>query len=179
MSFQGSVNSLLTLAGTAAALSPELEKKAEIRNLEKQEKVLQEQGDVAKLRGKDATDPDLLRNIGDISERQMQLAKKKFQLDPTEENFQAAVQKQKSYRSFNNYEALMIRQQEAINKTNGIIEAKKAQRRNFMEYLRKQPTDLGGTVGDLPINLQKQIASQFSKNARKKLMDKMDMEIKK
>ena len=74
---------------------------------------------------------------------------------------------------------LQDRQQEANKKVEQQRLAKKAQRRNFMSYLRKQPTDLGGTVGDLPINLQKQIASQFSKNARKKLMDKMDMEIKK
>ena len=55
-------------------------------------------------------------------------------------------------------------------------EAKKAQRRNFMDYLKKQPTSLGGTIGDLPENVQKQIASQYSKSQRKEMMDRMDKE---
>lgn len=57
-----------------------------------------------------------------------------------------------------------------------IQEAKKKQRRNFMSYLAQQPTSLGGTVGDLPKDMQKQIASQYSKADRRKLMDQMDKE---
>lgn len=57
-----------------------------------------------------------------------------------------------------------------------IQEAKKNQRRNFMSYLAQQPTSLGGKVGDLPKDMQKQIASQYSKTDRKKLMDQMDRE---
>ena len=56
-------------------------------------------------------------------------------------------------------------------------EVAKSVRRNFMkDYLSKQPTSLGGTVGDLPIDLQKQIAAQYSKSQRKAMMDKMDRE---
>lgn len=55
-------------------------------------------------------------------------------------------------------------------------EAKKTQRRNFMDYLSKQTTSLGGTVGDLPKDAQKQIASQYSKSQRKTMMDRMDKE---
>ena len=48
-------------------------------------------------------------------------------------------------------------------------------RRNFMrDYLSKQPTSLGGTIGDLPKNMQKQIASQYTPAQRKKLMDEVD-----
>lgn len=57
-------------------------------------------------------------------------------------------------------------------------EAKKTQRRNFMDYLSKQTTSLGGTVGDLPKDLQKQMASQYSKSQRKAMMDRMDKEAK-
>lgn len=57
-------------------------------------------------------------------------------------------------------------------------EAKKTQRRNFMDYLSKQPTSLGGTVGDLPKPLQRQIASQYNKSQRKTMMDRMDKEAK-
>lgn len=58
------------------------------------------------------------------------------------------------------------------------IEAKKVQRRNFMEYLKKEPTNFGGTIGDLPPQAQKQIASQYTKSQRRTLMNKMDKESK-
>lgn len=57
-------------------------------------------------------------------------------------------------------------------------EAKKTQRRNFMDYLAKQPTSLSGTIGELPKPMQKQIASQYSKSQRKTMMDRMDKEAK-
>lgn len=56
------------------------------------------------------------------------------------------------------------------------VTQKKKQRRNFSEYLAKQPTNLGGTVGDLPKSVQKQIAAQYTKSQRKSLMDSMDRE---
>lgn len=56
------------------------------------------------------------------------------------------------------------------------IEAKKTQRRNFMEYLKNEPTSLGGTVGQLPPAMQKQVASQYTKSQRRSMMDRMDRE---
>ena len=56
------------------------------------------------------------------------------------------------------------------------IQAKTTQRRNFMEYLKKQPTGLGVKVGELDPNLQKQIASKYTPSMRKKLMDAADKE---
>ena len=55
-------------------------------------------------------------------------------------------------------------------------QAKKTQRRKFMDYLAKQPTSLGGTVGELPKPLQKQVASQYTRSQRKEMMDRMDRE---
>ena len=57
-------------------------------------------------------------------------------------------------------------------------EAKKTQRRNFMDYLSSMPTSFGGTVGELPMPIQKQVASQYSKSQRKTMMDRMDKEAK-
>ena len=57
-------------------------------------------------------------------------------------------------------------------------EAKKTQRRNFMDYLAKQPSSLGGTIGELPKSMQKEIASQYTKSQRKTMMDRMDKEAK-
>ena len=69
-------------------------------------------------------------------------------------------------------------QQQAMGRMNRQKEAKKALRRNFTTYLSQQPTSLGGTVGDLPMSLQEQIASQYNKSQRKAMMDRMDKEAK-
>lgn len=55
------------------------------------------------------------------------------------------------------------------------IEAKRTQRRNFMEYLKKQSSSLG-KIGDLTPDLQKKIAQQFTPSMRKRLMDAADKE---
>lgn len=69
--------------------------------------------------------------------------------------------------------------QRAKQSADGEIQAKGKQKRDFMEYLKKVPTSLGGNVGQLPEHLQKTIASQYTKADRKKLMDDMDREAKK
>lgn len=55
-------------------------------------------------------------------------------------------------------------------------EAKKTQRRNFMDYISSMPSSFGGTVGQLPKDMQKQIASTYTKSQRKTMMDRMDKE---
>ena len=81
--------------------------------------------------------------------------------------------------AFGIQKTLQQRQQEANKKVEQQRLAKKTQRRNFMSYLQKQPIAGGGTVGELPKQMQKQIASQYTKTQRKQLMDAMDMESKK
>lgn len=71
--------------------------------------------------------------------------------------------------------------QKAANaKAQQAVQAKATQqrtRRNFMrDYLSKQPTSLGGTVGDLPYDMQKQIAGTYDRNARRRMMNQMDRE---
>lgn len=52
------------------------------------------------------------------------------------------------------------------------------QRRNFMDYLSSMETSLGGKVGDLPLQMQKQIAKDYSKSEREKIMNAQDKEKK-
>lgn len=54
----------------------------------------------------------------------------------------------------------------------------KQKRRNFMEYLRNEPSSLGGKISDLPVDLQKQIADQYTKSQRRTMMDRIDRENK-
>lgn len=154
---QSSINQMLGTAGIAARLSPGYEKRQKLHELKQEEKVLNQQGASAKLIGKDAKDPDTLRSLGNIKERQMDLASQQFQLNPNEESFNKMIQLQKSYRSFNNYEALMQRQQEALRKVAEKQEAQLHQKRNFLSYLGRQP--ISGGI--------------------KRLMDTIDMENKK
>lgn len=109
---QSAINQTIGTAGIVARLSPNFEKKAELRKIEKKERILQER----------------------------------------------------------------LRMQKAMKKVANKQDAKQKQKRNFMSYLKEQPTNLGGTVGELPLNVQKQLAKQYSPAQRKQLMDTMDKE---
>lgn len=78
--------------------------------------------------------------------------------------------------AFGIQKTLQQRQEEQTTKVKEQQEAKKVQKRKFANYLNKQKTSLGGTVGDLPIAMQKAIAKQYSPAERKKLMNQMDKE---
>lgn len=60
---------------------------------------------------------------------------------------------------------------------NAIAAKKEQKRRKFSEYLAKQPSSIG-KVGDLPPNVQKEIAKQYSPRQRQQLMNDMDEEAK-
>ena len=74
---------------------------------------------------------------------------------------------------------LSDRQKKAMENVAKKQDAQQIQRRNFKNYLRKQPISGGGTVGQLPKQMQNIIAKQYSKAERKQLMDTMDKEKKK
>src|SRR5699024_6555776 len=114
----------------------------------------------------------------DIAKEQTEVARRQFELDPTQERY-------KTYSKLRSagYDVPLMRlpadeeaQDIATSRVDSQIRAKQKQRRKFMDYLAKQPTSLGGTVGDLPYDLQKQIASQYSRNDRRTMMDRMDRE---
>lgn len=68
--------------------------------------------------------------------------------------------------------------QKAQQSMENAVEAKRTQRRNFMEYLKKQPSSLG-QIGNLPTDVQKQIAKQYTPSQRQRLMDLADASKKK
>lgn len=87
-----------------------------------------------------------------------------------------ALQKKAGFGLFGKGNELSQRQEQAQQKTKQVQEAKTKQRRNFMTYLAKQPTSLGGTVGDLPVSMQKEIAKGYSSSQRRTMMNRMDKE---
>ena len=190
--FQQSVNQELSTAGALAGLSgipqriaaekAEIEKeKAAQATLDKKEKILDQQADIA---GRDvrANIPGTtqFKIFRDIAKEQAEIARQQFERNPSNDTYKRytelrSIAYAEPFRTLHYDEK---KQSTAMDRMIKQQEAKKTQRRNFMSYLAQQSTSLGGPVGDLPKDLQKQIASQYNKKQRKTMMDRMDKEAK-
>lgn len=194
---QSSINNILDKAAIAKKLDPkaqlEAQKQAELETLDARESALGERNkalveaqkgradvDNNEMRMKlRMSDLDEAKNIGD---ERFDIAKKRFELSPSKDTYDAYAKSRVANKNFNDfYNARKKaydegRQQQAMADMQSQAEAKKKLRRNFMDYIGQQPTSLGGTVGELPKDMQKQIASQYSKGDRKRMMDSMDKE---
>lgn len=193
-SIQGDINQALGTLGVLATLSPQLQEHAgniaENRKLDKRQKVLDQQQEVfvqdlqkkftPDTEGilpinKDNIQPPIKESLRQNQEQE-DISRARYNLKPTLENYQKwqkdALYNQELKDDFAN----IAKQKKAMDKVGRLQEAKQTQKRNFMAYLAQQPTSLGGTVGDLSPDLQKKIASQYSKSQRKALMDRMDKE---
>ena len=191
--FQQSVNQALSTAGALAGLSgipqkkaaekAEIEKeKAAQAELDKKEKILSEQADIA---GRDdkADIPGTIQYkiYKDISRERAEVARQQFERNPSNDTYKKysdlrSMEYKEDYRElrekFRTLHNDKIQQEIAMNRMMKQQEAKKTQRRNFMSYLTQQ------TIGDLSPDIQKQIASQYNKKQRKTMMDRMDEEAK-
>lgn len=74
--------------------------------------------------------------------------------------------------------ALEKKQNQAMSKVANKQDAAQTQRRNFMNYLKDMPSSIGGKVGEMPIEIQKQIAKTYSATERKAIMDNADLQKK-
>lgn len=207
-SIQGDINQALGTLGVLATFSPQLqehaENMAEKRKIKREEKALNEQIASATSTGK-ALRPEVEE---DLAERSRDIAKRKFELKPSQETYteyakqlpvktppddpetvheermagipdeaRRKAEYDHAYREAYNQELSRLdKMSQAMSRVGRQSEAKKTQRRNFMTYLAQQPTSLGGTVGDLSPDLQRQIASQYSRNERRNMMNRMDRE---
>ena len=190
--FQQSVNQALSTAGALAGLSgipqrkaaekAEIEKeKAAQAALDKKEKILAQQADIAGT-GVRANTPGTtqFKIYEDIAKESAEIARQQFERNPSNDTYKKyselrSIAHDISSRKLQDDE---IKQALSMDRMIKQQEAKKTQRRNFMSYLAQQSTSLGVTVGDLSPDTQKQIASQYSKSQRKTMMDRMDKEAK-
>jgi hypothetical protein len=53
-------------------------------------------------------------------------------------------------------------------------ERKRKTRRNFLQYMKDEPTNLGIKFGQLPLSSQKELAKEYTKGQRKAIMDRKD-----
>ena len=198
------LGTLGALATFSPQLQEHAENMAENRKIKKEEKALKEQGE-AIASSNSSIRPEVEEDINNrtrelarrkfelkpsaetYSEYAKQIPRKLPPEDPedihmermagVQDEARRAAEYNYAYKqAYNNELANLDKQQQAMARMTRQADAKKALRRNFMDYLSKQTTSLGGTVGDLPKDLQKQIASQYSKSQRKAMMDRMDKE---
>lgn len=198
------LGTLGALATFSPQLKEHAENMAENRNLNKRQKALDAQIEAATSTGKalrPEVEEDLSERSRDIAKRRFelkpsaetyseyakQLPFKPLPEDPEDihmermagipDEARRKAEYDHAYREAYNQELSRLdKMSQAMSRVGRQSEAKKTQKRNFMDYLAQQPTSLGGTVGDLPKDLQKQIASQYSRNQRRTMMDRMDRE---
>lgn len=68
-------------------------------------------------------------------------------------------------------QAVTKKAQEALKKEQ---ERRRKTRRNFLDYMKDEPTNLGVSFGELESSVQKELAKSYTKTQRKKIMDRMD-----
>lgn len=158
---QQGINQLLSTAGVFARLSPTLEARAlsHQRNKEMQNKA------TAVSLARSAGDTDLATSI---NEEIADIATQEFEANPTEQTYSVLANIRREMSPETVMQDLAGRAQQSV------TQAQK--RRYFMDYLREQPTSFGGTVGELPHKVQRQIAGEYSRKERKALMDRIDKE---
>lgn len=196
-SIQGGINQALGTLGALATFSPQLqehaENMAESRKLDKRQKVLDKQGQIAvqdlqkkftpDAEGNITIDPQTeselqqsRRELMRQNQEQEDISRRRYDLKPTPENYQKWQLDASINQNLRDEYANAAKQQQAMARQDRQKQAKQTQRRNFMAYLAQQPTSFGGTVGDLSPDLQRKIASQYSKNERRNMMNRMDRE---
>lgn len=197
-SIQGDINQMIGMVGALEGLSgvPQRRaaKKAEIEKEKAAQAALDKQVEVtSKAVDKASKDIDIGNPMipeNDVyidTLKNAELARKaQFERNPSEDTYDkylsALTSRTTASSDLENARSqwadLVSKQKQAMDDMESKKGAKATQRRNFMSYLAQQSTSLGGTVGDLPMSLQKQIASQYSKSQRKTMMDRMDKEAK-
>lgn len=204
--FQSSINQTLSTIGALATFSPGLqdhaENMAEKRKIKKEEKALNEQGKAmasSNIRVREVED-DLINRRRELERRKFELkpsaetyseyAKTIPIIIPEDPEFihmermadvedkaiRDAEYKHAYKEAYNKEFSRLDKMSQAMDRAGRQSEAKKTQRRNFLDYISSMPTSLGGTVGQLPKDMQKQIASTYTKSQRKTVMDRMDKE---
>lgn len=196
---QSDINQALSTVGVLAQLSPQLqehtENMAKSRKLDKRQKVLDKQGRIAvqdlnkkftpDAKGNVTIDPqtesELQQSRKELmrqNQEQEDISRARYDLKPTLRNYQQWQLDASINQNLKDEFANIAKQKKAMARLSRQSEAKKAQRRNFMDYISKMPT-LGETVGSIDARnpgFAKKIASQYTKSQRKALMDRMDRE---
>lgn len=195
MSIQSNINQIISVAGILASQNPSLRekaaRKAEIRDLENELSAnvgaLKEhiKKDTSSKVTDQTADPEeaqriITSNWEELVSRHEEIrdtAEKLYKKDPTKERLEvyrnARDISAEQRTEFDKFMATFKKAEESLEIAQ---EEKRTARRNFMDYLKDEPTSLGGTVGELDEKLQKEIKKQYSSKDRKSMMDRKDKE---
>lgn len=180
---QQNINQLIGIAGLASQLpfGQGIKDKVTSKRLSKAQSIAQQNRPYGKI-GIDGPSQEIAKEQSDIAQRQ-------FERNPTQSTYEDAV---KSYNLSHKTQYLASQMQgyrdalthqrtvgmeQANQHSQQIAQQQTRQKRKFMEYLGREDSSLG-RIGDLPENLQRAIAKQYTPSMRKKLMDRMDKERK-
>ena len=170
---QQGINQLLTTAGIFAKLSPELEEGRKIQANKEKVGTTERKLNIAQ----EAKARDASVDTAAEAEEYAEATQEAFDLNPTTENFDL---KAKARRQADEAMAEQrITQERVMQETRERLAPQVKQKtkvRRFMDYLRGEQTSWGGTIGDLPPKLQRELAAQYDKKQRKALMDRRDEE---
>lgn len=193
--FQQSVNQTIGTVGVLAGLSPTLRQKrldkAESDKLTRQSEVADRAIEQAS-KNRNLDEPMIADNDAyiDALQNKESIAKRQFELNPTDESYgkynEAFTKRQMASADLDDArerwkketDDLIKKQEQAMADMESKKEAKKTLKRNFMDYIGKMPM-LGETIGSIDARhpgFAKQIASQYDRNARRRMMNQMDRE---
>ena len=192
MSIQANVNQMLSIAGLMARMNPTLAAKADanakIKNLEQQRSTYEQ---AAKVSGKneyvDKIDEinQQLFELDPTEERRKLLPPKTFEMKADPEEIGREIAEKEDYeQEVRNYADMYRKVSPTAKAEQSAQEALKTEqtrtrktRRNFLDYIKDEPTSLGVTFGELDPGLQKKLAAAgYSKSERQKIMNRKDAE---
>lgn len=113
--------------------------------------------------------------IEDIGKRSVATAKERYDIDPSEANFEKVRHAERALEGWGTVKSAGEHLAKVARESLADTQAQKRRsRRNFLDYIKNEETSLGGKVGDLDPKIQKEIAKGYSKAQRKAIMDRKD-----
>lgn len=186
------------------AVQAKAEKRQELKGLAQKESVLKEQYKQAsgKSRPTQSGDPEELQldtfetltDLPDVERAQKisgelgQVAQSRFEISPSKETYQAALASdfgehaglEKETERVSAFQRMVDAQNKADEAVKAAQEQRRSGRRVFTDYMADEPLSIGGesfgTFGQLPKNLQKEAATNYSKKEKTEIMNRKDKE---
>lgn len=183
MSIQSNINTGLSLASFLIGQNPNIQeaskKRAELKSLEKRAEAVSSysaainQGIAQTLMaGNPEATEQGFKDLAKYRAEGAEIAEQQFKLDPSKETYEAWKNEEGRRDLFSKLaENASVKAQDALKAQQDM---KRKSRRSFIDYMKDEPTSLGGSFGELDPKLQKMISQHYSKAERKKIMDRKD-----
>ena len=183
MSIQSNINQALSVAGVLATMNPAIQARAEKRSALREldaasETIYKESQAAAQSIVKSQADPEVMQKaFGDIAsyqEKGVDVAKKRFELDPSLENYEAISTAEAKVKGFRKL-STVVAEEQAKESLSVAQERIRKTRRNFLDYMKDEPSIYGKKYGDLDPKLAKTaLRERYTKSQRQTIMNRRD-----